>query len=62
MQFLTSQVNDSLSYSNAISDGFYLIQGMGPFVWSMCTDVHEENRIPSVESLKSVRPDILPSR
>ncbi|VAI00709.1 unnamed protein product [Triticum turgidum subsp. durum] len=30
---------------------------MDPFVWSMCTDVHEENRIPSVESLKSVRPD-----
>lgn len=40
-----------------IPDGFYLIQGMDPFVWSMCTDVHEENRIPSVESLKSVRPD-----
>ena len=35
-------------------DGFYLIQGMGPFVWLMCTDVHEENRIPSVESLKSI--------
>ncbi|KAI4998807.1 hypothetical protein ZWY2020_054149 [Hordeum vulgare] len=50
-------VNGSLSYSNTIPDGFYLIQGMDPFVWSMCTDVHEENRIPSVESLKSVRPD-----
>ncbi|KAM0899444.1 hypothetical protein ACQ4PT_021307 [Festuca glaucescens] len=50
-------VNGSLSYSNTIPDGFYLIQGMDPFVWSLCTDVHEENRIPSAESLKSVRPD-----
>ncbi|CAM0953185.1 unnamed protein product [Alopecurus aequalis] len=50
-------VNGSLSYSNTIPDGFYLIQGMDPFVWSLCTDVHEENRIPSVESLRSVHPD-----
>ena len=55
--YLSSQVNGSLSYSNTIPDGFYLIQGMDPFVWSLCTDVHEENRIPSVESLRSVRPD-----
>lgn len=30
---------------------------MDPFVWSLCTDVQEENHIPSMESLKSVRPD-----
>uniref|UniRef100_A0A0D3HA62 non-specific serine/threonine protein kinase n=1 Tax=Oryza barthii TaxID=65489 RepID=A0A0D3HA62_9ORYZ len=50
-------VNGSLSYSNTIPDGFYLIHGMDPFVWSLCTDLLEENRIPSIESLKSVRPD-----
>jgi len=51
------QVNGSLSYNSTIPDGFYLIHGMDPFVWSLCTDVQEENRIPSMESLKSVRPD-----
>ncbi|KAF0911546.1 hypothetical protein E2562_011176 [Oryza meyeriana var. granulata] len=50
-------VNGSLSYRNTIPDGFYLIHGMDPFVWSLCTDVLEENRIPSMESLKSIRPD-----
>uniref|UniRef100_A0A0E0GFR3 non-specific serine/threonine protein kinase n=1 Tax=Oryza nivara TaxID=4536 RepID=A0A0E0GFR3_ORYNI len=50
-------VNGSLSYSNTIPDGFYLIHGMDPFVWSLCTDLLEENRIPSIDSLKSVRPD-----
>jgi serine/threonine-protein kinase CTR1 len=25
-------------------------------VWSLCTDAHEESRIPSMESLKSVCP------
>ncbi|XP_062194397.1 serine/threonine-protein kinase CTR1 isoform X2 [Phragmites australis] len=50
-------VNGSLSYNSTIPDGFYLIHGMDPFVWSLCTDVHDENRIPSMESLKSVRPD-----
>ncbi|KAL5206028.1 hypothetical protein ABZP36_034237 [Zizania latifolia] len=50
-------VNGSLSYSNTVPDGFYLIHGMDPFVWSLCIDVQEENRIPSLESLKSVRPD-----
>ncbi|KAL6601535.1 hypothetical protein ACP70R_044755 [Stipagrostis hirtigluma subsp. patula] len=50
-------VNGSLSYNSTIPDGFYLIHGMDPFVWSLCTDAHEENRIPSMESLKVVRPD-----
>ncbi|KAK3132638.1 hypothetical protein QOZ80_6AG0525500 [Eleusine coracana subsp. coracana] len=53
-------VNGSLSYNSTIPDGFYLIHGMDPFVWSLCTDAHEENRIPSMESLMSVRPDDSP--
>ncbi|KAJ0972693.1 hypothetical protein J5N97_020652 [Dioscorea zingiberensis] len=49
-------VNGCLSYYDKIPDGFYLIQGMDPFVWTMCTDVQEESRIPSIESLKTVQP------
>lgn len=29
---------------------------MDPFVWTLCTDVQEESRIPSIQSLKTVRP------
>ncbi|XP_042457633.1 serine/threonine-protein kinase CTR1-like [Zingiber officinale] len=50
-------VNGCLSYHDKIPDGFYLIQGMDPFVWTLCTDVEEENRIPSIESLKTVHPN-----
>ncbi|KAL6838511.1 hypothetical protein ACP4OV_031756 [Aristida adscensionis] len=50
-------VNGSLSYNSTLPDGFYLIHGMDPFVWSLCTDVHEDNRIPSMDSLKFVHPD-----
>ncbi|CAL9107908.1 unnamed protein product, partial [Musa textilis] len=49
-------VNGCLSYHDKIPDGFYLIQGMDPFVWTLCADVGEENRIPSIESLKTVHP------
>ncbi|WOL03471.1 serine/threonine-protein kinase CTR1 [Canna indica] len=49
-------VNGCLSYHDKIPDGFYLIQGMDPFVWTLCTNVEEENRIPSIESLKAVHP------
>ncbi|XP_029117550.1 serine/threonine-protein kinase CTR1 isoform X2 [Elaeis guineensis] len=52
-------VNGCLSYHDKIPDGFYLIQGMDPFVWTLCTDVQEESRIPSVESLKTVHPSDL---
>ncbi|XP_054812621.1 serine/threonine-protein kinase CTR1-like isoform X2 [Prosopis cineraria] len=49
-------VNGCLSYSDKIPDGFYLVHGMDPYVWTMCTDLQENGRIPSVESLKSVDP------
>ncbi|EHA8586405.1 putative serine/threonine-protein kinase CTR1 [Cocos nucifera] len=52
-------VNGCLSYHDKIPDGFYLIQGMDPFVWTLCTDVQEESQIPSVESLKTVHPSDL---
>ncbi|XP_074558843.1 serine/threonine-protein kinase CTR1-like isoform X2 [Curcuma longa] len=49
-------VNGCLSYHDKIPDGFYLIQGMDPFVWTLCTGVEEENRIPSIESLRTIHP------
>lgn len=49
-------VNGCLSYSDKIPDGFYLIHGMDPYVWTVCADLQENGRIPSIESLKSVDP------
>ncbi|XP_022747277.1 serine/threonine-protein kinase CTR1-like [Durio zibethinus] len=49
-------VNGCLSYSDKVPDGFYLIHGVNPYVWSMCTDLQEHGRIPSIESLRSVDP------
>ncbi|KAH0460347.1 hypothetical protein IEQ34_011010 [Dendrobium chrysotoxum] len=49
-------VNGSLSYNDKVPDGFYMIQGMDPFVWTLCTDVQEESRIPTIESLKIIQP------
>ncbi|KAL6634241.1 hypothetical protein ACP70R_026912 [Stipagrostis hirtigluma subsp. patula] len=46
-------VNGCLSYSDKVPDGFYLIQGMDPFVWTLCSDVHD-GRVPSIESLRAV--------
>ncbi|KAJ4834286.1 copper transport protein ctr1 [Turnera subulata] len=51
-------VNGSLSYFDKIPDGFYLINGMDPYVWTVCSDLHENGRIPSIESLKSVDPNV----
>ncbi|GJN21200.1 hypothetical protein PR202_gb08657 [Eleusine coracana subsp. coracana] len=49
-------VNGSLSYSDKVPDGFYHIQGMDPFIWTLCNDVHDGGRVPSIESLKAVDP------
>uniref|UniRef100_A0A0D9VGK3 non-specific serine/threonine protein kinase n=1 Tax=Leersia perrieri TaxID=77586 RepID=A0A0D9VGK3_9ORYZ len=49
-------VNGSLSYSDKVPDGFYLIQGMDPFVWTLCNDVQDGARVPSIESLKAMNP------
>ena len=46
-----------MSYSDKVPDGFYLIQGMDPFVWTLCNDVHDGGRVPSIESLKAVNPN-----
>lgn len=48
------QVNGCLSYFDRIPDGFYSIHGMDPYVWTVCTNLQESGRIPSIESLKAV--------
>uniref|UniRef100_A0A0E0K0K0 non-specific serine/threonine protein kinase n=1 Tax=Oryza punctata TaxID=4537 RepID=A0A0E0K0K0_ORYPU len=53
---LSWQVNGSLSYSDKVLDGFYLIQGMNPFVWTLCNDMQNGARVPSIESLKAMNP------
>ncbi|KAF8403220.1 hypothetical protein HHK36_011319 [Tetracentron sinense] len=49
-------VNGCLSYFDKVPDGFYIIHGMDPYVWTVCTDLHENGRVPSIESLKAVDP------
>ncbi|KAI5319155.1 hypothetical protein L3X38_038863 [Prunus dulcis] len=51
-------VNGCLSYFDIVPDGFYLIHGIDPYVWTVCTDMQENGRIPSIESLRSVDPGI----
>ncbi|XVE61543.1 hypothetical protein DITRI_Ditri06bG0049100 [Diplodiscus trichospermus] len=51
-------VNGCLSYFDKVPDGFYLIHGVNPYVWSVCTDLHEHGRIPSIESLRSADPAV----
>ncbi|GLT79927.1 hypothetical protein SLA2020_513930 [Shorea laevis] len=45
-----------LSYNDRISDGFYNILGMNPYLWVMCNDLEEGNRLPPLMSLKEIEP------
>ncbi|KHN26145.1 Serine/threonine-protein kinase CTR1 [Glycine soja] len=50
-------VSGCLSYTDKISDGFYNILGMNPYLWVMCNDVEEEGkRLPTLMALKAVEP------
>ncbi|KAL3504886.1 hypothetical protein ACH5RR_034727 [Cinchona calisaya] len=49
-------VNGCLSYTDRISDGFYNILGMNPYLWVMCNDMEEGRRLPSLMALKAVDP------
>ncbi|XP_073126456.1 serine/threonine-protein kinase CTR1 isoform X2 [Henckelia pumila] len=46
-----------LSYSDKISDGFYNILGMEPYLWLMCNDLAEGRRMPSLMALKTFEPN-----
>ncbi|KZV57514.1 hypothetical protein F511_32342 [Dorcoceras hygrometricum] len=50
-------VTGCLSYSDKISDGFYNILGMEPYLWLMCNDLVEGRRMPSLMALKTVEPN-----
>ncbi|XP_031102668.1 serine/threonine-protein kinase CTR1-like [Ipomoea triloba] len=54
-------VNGCLSYSDKVPDGFYSIHGIDPYVWTVCSELQENGRIPSIESLKAADPSILHS-
>ncbi|KAE9619615.1 putative protein kinase TKL-CTR1-DRK-2 family [Lupinus albus] len=49
-------VHGCLSYYDKVPDGFYLIRGIDSFVWTVCTGLQENGRIPTIEKLKSVDP------
>ncbi|XP_044492468.1 serine/threonine-protein kinase CTR1 [Mangifera indica] len=49
-------VTGCLSYFDKVPDGFYLVHGVDPYVWTICADLNENGRIPSIESLRSVDP------
>ncbi|KAL0912262.1 hypothetical protein M5K25_018224 [Dendrobium thyrsiflorum] len=49
-------VNGCLSFSDKITDGFYNILGMDPFLWAMCNNSEEGKRLPSLAALNEVNP------
>ncbi|XP_022863781.1 serine/threonine-protein kinase CTR1-like isoform X3 [Olea europaea var. sylvestris] len=55
------QVNGSLSYFDKVPDEFYSIHGLDPYVWTICSDLQESGRIPSLESLKTANLAIVSS-
>ncbi|KAI5435486.1 serine/threonine-protein kinase CTR1 [Lathyrus oleraceus] len=51
-------VTGCLSYTDKISDGFYNILGMNPYLWLMCNDMEEEgNCLPTLMALRAVEPN-----
>lgn len=50
-------VSGCLSYTDKISDGFYNILGMNPYVWVMCNELEEGRRLPPLMALKAVEPN-----
>ncbi|XP_028802177.1 serine/threonine-protein kinase CTR1 isoform X2 [Neltuma alba] len=49
-------VSGCLSYSDKITDGFYNILGINPYLWAMCNNEDEGRRLPSLLALKAVEP------
>ncbi|KAA8528367.1 hypothetical protein F0562_035722 [Nyssa sinensis] len=49
-------VNGCLSYTDKISDGFYNILGMNPYLWVMCNDLEEGKRMPPLMAFKALEP------
>lgn len=49
-------MNGCLSFSDKVTDGFYNIMGMDPFLWAMCNESEEGKRLPTLVSLRAVDP------
>ncbi|XP_052191008.1 serine/threonine-protein kinase CTR1 isoform X2 [Diospyros lotus] len=49
-------VSGCLSYTDKISNGFYNILGINPYLWVMCNNSEEGERVPSLVALKAVEP------
>ncbi|ONK55303.1 uncharacterized protein A4U43_UnF5270 [Asparagus officinalis] len=47
-------VNGCLSFSDEVTDGFYNIMGMDPFLWAMCNESEEGRRLPTLAALRAV--------
>ncbi|XP_068667684.1 mitogen-activated protein kinase homolog D5-like [Aristolochia californica] len=45
-----------LSYTDKISDGFYNIMGMNPYIWLMCNELEEGSKLPTLAALNAVDP------
>ncbi|KAL6574944.1 copper transport protein ctr1 [Orobanche minor] len=54
-------VNGCLSYFDKVPDEFFMIHGMDPYVWGVCSDHQESGRIPSLDLLKTVDPAVVSS-
>ncbi|KAF8411354.1 hypothetical protein HHK36_003901 [Tetracentron sinense] len=50
-------VSGCLSYNDKISDGFYNILGMNPYLWLMCHELEEGRWLPPLLSLKAADPN-----
>ncbi|CAN6449536.1 unnamed protein product [Victoria cruziana] len=47
-------VTGCLSYSDKISDGFYIVMGMNPYLWVMCNGAEEARCMPPLSSLRAI--------
>jgi Ethylene-responsive protein kinase Le-CTR1 len=47
-------VNGCLSYSDKITDGFYNILGLDPYMWAMCNRSEEGRQLPTLTALRQV--------
>ncbi|CAI9777741.1 unnamed protein product [Fraxinus pennsylvanica] len=50
-------VSGCLSYTDKISDGFYNILGMDPYMWLMCNELDEGRRMPPLMALRTLEPN-----
>ncbi|KAG4148496.1 hypothetical protein ERO13_D05G289200v2 [Gossypium hirsutum] len=49
-------VNGILSYLDRLPDGFYQVNGMDPYAWTISADQGEIGLMPSIESLRAIDP------